>query len=170
MHINSLPLIMTVRSASSPAIFQRTIDIILQGLDQVACIQGDILLTGKDDGEEPQQFSTCLNSASSDGLRLKVNKCKFIKRTVTHMDYTLSAEGISPTEEKVEAIKSAPKPENTRQVRAFLGPLNYHDHGKFIPNLSTSTSYWRRTRSSSGRQRATSSFVLLRSLSHPHGF
>jgi len=50
------------------------------------------------------------------------------------MGYKLSADGISPTEEKAEAIKSAPTPENAPQVRAFLGLLNYH--GKFIPNLS----------------------------------
>ena len=51
------------------------------------------------------------------------------------MGYKLSADGISPTEEKGEAIKSAPSPENATRVRAFLGLLNYH--GKFIPNLST---------------------------------
>jgi len=51
------------------------------------------------------------------------------------MGYTLSAEGISLTEEKVEAIKFAPTPENATHVRAFLGMTNYH--GKFIPNLST---------------------------------
>ena len=33
--------------ASSPAIFQRTMDTILQGNDNVACIQDDILITGK---------------------------------------------------------------------------------------------------------------------------
>ena len=58
-----------------------------------------------------------------------------MERNVTYMGYTLSAEGISPTEDKVEAIKSAPRPENVTQVRAFLGMINYH--GRFIPNLST---------------------------------
>jgi len=51
------------------------------------------------------------------------------------MGYKLSADGISPTEEKVKVIKCAPTPENATQVRAFLGLLNYH--GEFIPNLST---------------------------------
>lgn len=43
---------------------------------------------------------------------------------MTYMGYTLTAEGISPTEDKVEAINSAPMPDNATQVR-------------FIPNLST---------------------------------
>ena len=37
--------------ASSPALFQRTMDIILQGLDHVASIEDDILITDKDDDE-----------------------------------------------------------------------------------------------------------------------
>ena len=121
--------------ASSPAVFQRTMDVILQGLDQVACIQDDILLTGKDDAEHLSNLARVLTRLQEYGLRLKLSKCKFMQRTVTYMGYKLSADGISPTEEKVEAIKSAPTPENATQVRAFLGLLNYH--GKFIPNLST---------------------------------
>ena len=46
-----------------------------------------------------------------------------------------SVEGISPTDEKVKAIKQAPHPENSTQLRAFLGMANYH--GKFIRNLSS---------------------------------
>ena len=51
-----------------------------------------------------------------------------MERNVTCMGYTLS-------EDKVEAIKSVPKPENATQVRAFLGMINYD--GKFIPNVTT---------------------------------
>ena len=51
------------------------------------------------------------------------------------MGCVISASGISPTEEKVEAIKQAPRPENLTQLRAFLGMINYH--GKFIRNLSS---------------------------------
>ena len=121
--------------ASSSAIFQQSIDVILQGLDQVACIQDDILLTGKDDDDHLRNLEVVLTRLKECGLRLKLNKCKFLERTVTYMGYTLSAERISPTEDKVEATKSAHRPENVTQVRAFLGMINYH--GSFIPNLST---------------------------------
>ena len=40
-----------------------------------------------------------------------------------------------PTEEKVKAIKEAPRPKNVSELRAFLGIINYY--GKFLPNLST---------------------------------
>ena len=58
-----------------------------------------------------------------------------MQKSVTYMGCIISAEGISPTDEKVEAIKQVPRPENSTQLRAFLGVVNYH--GKFIHNLSS---------------------------------
>ena len=121
--------------ASSLAIFQRTMDIILQGLDHVASIQDDILITGKDDEEHITNLNLVLNRLDNYELRLQLNKCKFMQKSVTHMGCVISAEGISSTEDKMEAIRPAPRPENTTQLRAFLGMVNYH--GKFIRNLSS---------------------------------
>ena len=121
--------------ASSPALFQRTMDIILQGLDHVASIQDDILITGKDDDEHIKNLDSVLSRLDHYGLRLQLSKCKFMQKSVTYMGCVISASGISPTEEKVEAIKQAPSPENLTELRAFLGMINYH--GKFIRNLSS---------------------------------
>ena len=116
--------------ASSPALFQRTMDIILQCLDHVASIQDDILITGKDDDEHIKNLDSVLSRLDHYGLRLQLSKCKFMQKSVTYMGCVISASGISPTEEKVEAIKQAPRPENLTQLRAFPGMINYH--GKFI--------------------------------------
>ena len=121
--------------ASFPAIFQRTMDIILQGLEHIAGIQDDILITGQDDEQHIMNLNLVLKRLDDYGLRLQLNKCKFMQRSVTYMGFIISAEGISPTEDKIEAIKQAPRPENTTQLRAFLGMVNYH--GKFIRNLSS---------------------------------
>jgi hypothetical protein len=109
-------------------------EIILQGLEYVAVIQDDILITGLDDNHHLSNLEKVLQRLDSYGLRLKLEKCKFMQPSVTYMGVELSAKGISPTEEKVKAIKDAPTPENSTQLRAFLGMVNYHR--KFIPNLS----------------------------------
>ena len=121
--------------ASSPAIFQRTMDIILHGFYHVASIQDDILVTGKDDEEHITNLNLVLNRLHNYELRLQLNKCKFMQKSVTYMSCVISAEGISLTEDKIEAIRQAPRPENTTQVTAFLGMVNYHS--KFIRNLSS---------------------------------
>ena len=106
---------------------------------------------GKDDEQHIQNLNTVLSRLDSHGLWLQLSKCKFMQRSVTYMGYIISAEGISPTEEKVEAIKKAPRPENTTQLRAFRGMINYH--GKFIRKLSSilhSTSSFRSIKISCG--------------------
>ena len=109
-------------------------DIILQGLDHVSSIQDDILITGKDDEEHITNLNLVLNRLDNYEMRLLLNKCKFMQKSVTYMGCVISAECNSPTEDTIEAIRQSPCPENTTQLRAFLGMVNCH--GKFIHNLS----------------------------------
>jgi hypothetical protein len=121
--------------AASPAILQSSVDVILQGIDNVAAIQDDILVTCKDDGDHLRNLEATLSSLQEYGVRLKLEKCKFMQESVTYLGCIISASGIQPTEEKVEAVKNAPRPENSTQLRSFLGMVNFF--GKFIKNLTT---------------------------------
>ncbi|XP_062589262.1 uncharacterized protein K02A2.6-like [Saccostrea cucullata] len=51
------------------------------------------------------------------------------------MGFLLDHNGVHPTEEKVKAINDAPRPTGVKELKAFLGFLNYY--GAFLPNLST---------------------------------
>ena len=110
--------------ASSQVTFQCTMDTIIQGLGHVASIQDDILITGKDDDQHIKNLNTVLSRLDDYGLRLQLSKCKPVQKSVTYMGCIISVEGISPTDEKVEAIKQAPSPENPTQfVRAFFAKM-----------------------------------------------
>lgn len=54
---------------------------------------------------------------------------------VEYLGHRITAQGLQPTDEKVQAIKNAPAPTNVSQLKSFLGSLNYY--GKFLPNLSS---------------------------------
>ena len=60
--------------AASPAIFQRSMDIILQGLDCVACIQDDILISGTDNEDLLRNLRSVLQRLDDYGLRLKLER------------------------------------------------------------------------------------------------
>ena len=68
-------------------------------------------------------------------MRLKRKKCAFMLDRVEYLGHQISAEGLQPTKEKVCAITDAPAPQNTSQLRAFLGLVNYY--GKFLAHLSS---------------------------------
>ncbi|CDJ48360.1 OSJNBa0079C19.6 protein, related [Eimeria brunetti] len=56
----------------------------------------------------------------------KFSKCKFAKREFTYLGYTISAEGIKPAADKIQAIKAWLEVlENETQIRQFLGTVNY---------------------------------------------
>lgn len=54
--------------ASSPAIFQKVMEQILQGLDKMVCIQDDILVTSENDQEHLQNAEKMLQRLSEYNL------------------------------------------------------------------------------------------------------
>ncbi|XP_056118298.1 uncharacterized protein K02A2.6-like [Rhinichthys klamathensis goyatoka] len=121
--------------ASSPAIFQRTMENLLQRIPNVAVYLDDILVTGKTEEEHLSNLEQVLKRMSEAGLRLKQCKCTFQAESVTYLGHQISAHGLFPVAEKVRAIKEARKPGNVSELKSFLGMVTYY--GKFLPELST---------------------------------
>lgn len=69
--------------------------------------------------------------------KLNKEKCVFGVMELEILGFKVSAAGICPTEEKIDAIKNFRKPESKEEVRSFLGLVNFVGH--FIPHLSTRT-------------------------------
>ena len=121
--------------ASAPAIFQKNMDIILQGIDNVICYIDDILISGKTEEEHLKTLSQVLSRLQKYGVHMKRSKCFFLRECVQYLGHSIDANGVHATEEKIKAIVEAPVPKNLAELRSFLGLLNYY--GRFIPNLST---------------------------------
>ncbi|KAL5489261.1 hypothetical protein EMCRGX_G018331 [Ephydatia muelleri] len=121
--------------ASAPAMFQKAMDMILQGLPGVICYIDDILVSGTSEEEQLPRLEEMLKKLKNYGLRVKKNKCAFLRESVEYLGHKVDASGLHPLSGKVEAIVQAPEPQNVLQLRSFLGLLNYY--GKFIKNLAT---------------------------------
>ncbi|KAG8228665.1 hypothetical protein J437_LFUL008902 [Ladona fulva] len=106
--------------SASPLIFQRYMDELLQGIDCTGTLLDDIIITGPTRQEHLQNLREVLKRLKQAGLRLK---CRFMQKS----------QGIHLTEEKVEAIKKTPTPRNVKDLRAFLGSINFHE--RFISQL-----------------------------------
>ena len=121
--------------SSSPGIFQRTMENLLQGIPFVVVRVDDILVSGSNDEEHLANLEEVLKRLSEAGLRLKREKCVFMMEEVVYLGQKINRQGIQPIEEKVRAITEAPAPKNVSEVRSYLGMINYYQ--RYLPNLST---------------------------------
>ena len=68
------------------------------------------------------------------GLKLKKEKCNFIKEHLQYLGHIISGEGITPVPEKLASIDDMPPPRTPKDVKQFLGLVGYYR--KFIPRFS----------------------------------
>lgn len=121
--------------ASGPAVFQREISQILDGIPGISVFLDDVKVTGPDDATHLERLKEVLRRFQEHNMRINVAKCEFFADSIEYCGYVIDREGIHKMEQKVAAIQEMPHPENREQVRAFLGLVNYY--GRFLPNLST---------------------------------
>ena len=121
--------------ASAPAIFQRTMENLLQGMNHVVVYIDDILVTGENKEAHLANLQEVFHRLEKAGLRLRKDRCVYMAPSVTYLGHKIDEEGLHPITEKVKAINASPPPQNVHQLKAYIGLLNYY--GKFIPNLST---------------------------------
>ena len=100
------------RVSTAPAVLQRIIDHTLQGIPRVLARVDDILVTGESDEEHLCNLEVVLERLRKAGLTAKRAKCRFFEPSVVYMGHQVDKEGTHPTDEKLEAIKNAPVPEN----------------------------------------------------------
>ena len=108
---------------------------VLIGLSGVNVIMVDILVYGKTQEKHDRCLQEVLDRIEKSGLKLNKEKCFLNRKQVKCFGHLISKEGIKPSQEKVEAIKDMPPPENVSQLRTVMGMLNYH--AKFINHLAT---------------------------------
>lgn len=121
--------------ASAPAIFQRLMEQILQGIPGVTVFIDDIRVTGPDDTTHLQRLEEVLKRLDSHGMRVNREKCDFFSDKIEYCGYMVDKFGIHKLRNKIDAIQNMPVPKDKEQIRSFVGLVSYY--GRFFPNLST---------------------------------
>ena len=85
------------------SIFQRTIENVLKDLPGCCVRIDDILISGGTDEIHLENLHRVLQRLQECGLKLNPNKFHFMLDQVVYLGTTISAEGISPTKERVKA-------------------------------------------------------------------
>ncbi|UYV72597.1 K02A2.6-like [Cordylochernes scorpioides] len=119
---------------SAPEIFQRKMTQLLGNIEGVVCFMDDIVVYGSSLEEHNERVRQVLKKIQEEGMTPNPEKCQFGVKTVKFLGHTLSSEGLFIDEEKLDAITKMEAPRSTKELKSFLGMVNYL--GKFIPNLA----------------------------------
>ena len=68
------------------------------------------------------------------GFTLRGSKCSFGQPSISHLGFQYSYEGVTPTAQKTQSVIDWPTPESTKEVRSFLGFVNFYR--RFIPRFA----------------------------------
>ena len=121
--------------ASSPALWQLTMDKMFAGLQGTFCFVDDILVAGKTDEEHLNRLKAVLKIIEDSGMKIRKDKCKFAVPSVEYLGFKIDGSGIHKTTSKVNAIREAKLPQNVAELKSFMGLVTFY--GRFIPNLAT---------------------------------
>jgi hypothetical protein len=106
--------------------FQRLMERILAGLEFCFVYLDDILVASKDGQEHQRHLHTIFERLQANGLVLNKNKCLFAVQALDFLGHRVSAAGIAPLESRVAALRNFPQPKTIRQLRSFLGMVNFY--------------------------------------------
>ncbi len=113
-------------------------DNVLNGIEGCRNISDDIIIFGKTEEDHDAPLQKVLEVLKANNLKLQLANWQFDKKQLEFFGYIFSANGISPSPNKVSAVKETPVPTNPTEIRSFLGMIQYC--GRFIPNLATISS------------------------------
>lgn len=111
---------------SASGIFQRELESRVAHIPFVKVRSDDILISGKNDSEHLNNLNEVLKVIKQNGLRLKLEKCKFMANEVIYLGFKINKYGVYPIKEKIDSIKNAKEPQNVSELKSFLGLLNYY--------------------------------------------
>jgi transposase InsO family protein len=112
---------------NSAQTFQRFMDtVVLRNLNFLFTYIDDVIIASETEEQHKEQLKLVFERFNRYGITINVSKCDFGKSKLEFLGYEVSADGIRPLEDKVQAIVNFPKPETVEQLRRFLGMLNFY--------------------------------------------
>lgn len=122
-------------AANIPAIWQRKMEEVLQGLPNCINFFDDILLFAENFDKLLEILELTLARMEKCGLKLNKSKCVFAAASVEFLGHVVDARGIHKSDKHIEAVANAPKPGSIEELQLFLGKASYYS--AFIPDLAT---------------------------------
>lgn len=121
---------------NAAASFQRMMNNVLIGLQEEICLVyiDDLVIFSKDINQHVLRLRRVLEVIQKWKLKIKPEKCSFLRKEINFLGHIVSAAGILPDKRKIEAVMKFPIPKTQRQIKSWLGLCSYYR--KFVENFA----------------------------------
>ena len=114
--------------------FQRLMDTVLRDIPCIFVYLDDILIATPDEASHRRALRQLFGRLREHGLAVNASKCVFGQAELTFLGHRITANGIAPLPDRVQAIEKFPTPTDKTSLQEFLGLLNYYH--RFLPNAA----------------------------------
>ncbi len=108
--------------SNAPSTFQRTMDELLRNFKWSFCLVyiDDVIIYSKSEEEHLKHIDQFLEVIEKSGFKIKPKKTQLFRTKLNFLGHTISAKGVQPNQDKVEAIKAIPPPRRTKDIQIIL--------------------------------------------------
>lgn len=122
---------------NAPSTFQAAMNDVLQSFlrKYVVVFFDDILICNTDLDSYAVHLDTIMSIFHTRQFLLRQSKCVFAQNRLNYLGHVISAQGVAPDPDKVQAILAWPIPTSTTALHGFLGLTGFYR--KFIKHYAT---------------------------------
>lgn len=113
---------------NAPSTFQRLMEKCMGefNLKEVLVFIDDIIIFSDTLEHHEASLLKVLQRLKEYGLKLSPEKCKFFQTSVCYLGHVVSADGIKTDPDKIQALKTWPRPQTLKDLKSFLGFCGYY--------------------------------------------
>ena len=112
---------------NSPDIFQEKMSSLMDGLEFVRAYIDDLLVISKSTWyDHLEKLVEVFKRLDQAGLKINAAKSFFGRSALEYLGYWITRKGVQPVPKKVNAIRNIATPRTIRDVRKFVGMINYY--------------------------------------------
>ena len=115
--------------------FQRFMDQVLRGMEFCYVYINDVLVASSTPEKHKAHLCMVFQRFEQFGIIINPTKCLLGVSELHFLKHHVMQQGVSPLPEQVQVIREFPLPSTLRQLREFLGLVNYYH--RFIPHCTT---------------------------------
>ena len=130
----------------APDIFQEKMGDLMAGLEFARAYLDDLLIVTQGDyNQHLEHLEQVLTRLAEAGLKINAQKSDFCENELEYLGYLINRQGVRPSLKKVKAIQNIAPPKTRKQLRGFIGMVNYYrdmwpKRAHFLAPLSKMTS------------------------------